>query len=82
MPKNTENTGSWLQFVTNSKGGYILSYPFTKKEALSGFSITFHSILQQYSFLAQRLNVTCHIMTSEEDCSALAYRGTGWRESS
>ena len=28
MPKNYENTGSWLQFVTNSKGGYILSYPF------------------------------------------------------
>ena len=35
--KNYENTGSWLQIVTNSKGGYILSYPFTKKEASSGF---------------------------------------------
>ena len=32
MPKNSENTSSWLQIVTNSKEGYILSYPFTKKK--------------------------------------------------
>ncbi len=38
MPKNSENTGSWLQFVTNSKGGYILSYPFTKKRSLKRLS--------------------------------------------
>lgn len=37
-PKNYENTGSWLQIVTNSKGGgTFCPTPLQKKEALSGF---------------------------------------------
>ena len=79
MPKNYENA---RQLVTDCHR-FKCPPPYKKKEALSGFSITFfHSILQQYSFLAQRLNFTCHIMTNEEDSAALAYCGTRWRESS
>ena len=83
MPKNYENARQLVTDYHRFKVGDKLSPSLQKKEALSGFSITFfHSILQQYSFLAQRLNFTCHIMTNEEDSAALAYCGTGWRESS
>ena len=54
------------QLVTDChrfKVGDKLSPSLQKKEALSG--------LEKGLVLA-----TCHIMTNEEDCSALAYRGT------
>ena len=36
--KEEKNTGSWLQIVTNSKGGLHFVLPlYKKKEALSGF---------------------------------------------
>ena len=75
--RTTEKSSAIDDRLSPVQGRGQIVPPLQKKRSLRGFSITFfHSILQQYSFLAQRLNFTCHIMTNEEDCSALAYRGT------